>query len=310
MQTILGAGGTIGKELARYLSEYTNQIRLVGRDPQKVNESDHLFSADLTNLSQVMEAVKDTEVAYLTIGLQYNTKIWQVIWPVVMKNVLEACKQHHVKLVFFDNIYMYDSQHIAHMTEDTPINPSSKKGTVRAQISQMLMDEVEKGTIQGLIARSADFYGPDNQQSMLIETVFKNLKNGKKASWLGGVNFKHSFTYTPDAAKATALLGNTEKAFNQVWHLPTASNPLTGKQWIEAFASKMQLPPKLQVAGKTLVRIIGLFNPLMKELVEMMYQYDRDYVFDSSKIENEFGVHPTSYVEGIKYIVNKEYQKT
>jgi len=310
MQTILGAGGTIGKELAKYLSKYTDQIRLVGRDPQKVNESDHLFSADLTNPSQVIEAVKDTEIAYLTVGLKYNTKIWQTTWPVVMKNVIDACKQHHTKLVFFDNIYMYDPQHIANMTEDTPINPSSKKGKVRAQISKMLMDEVEKGAIQGLIARSADFYGPDNQQSMLIETVFKNLKNGKKANWLGGVNFKHSFTYTPDAAKATALLGNTEKAFNQVWHLPTASKPLTGKQWIEAFAREMQLQPKFQVAGKTLVKIIGLFNPMMKELVEMMYQYDRDYVFDSRKFENEFGVQPTSYAEGIKYIVNKEYQKT
>ena len=95
----------------------------------------------------------------------------------------------------------------------------------------------------------------------------------------------------------------THKAENQVWHLPTAKEPPTGRQWIEAFAKEMNVKPKTQLASRTMVKILGLFNPIMKEFVEMLYQYDRDYVFDSSKFEKMFNFNPTSYADGIKQIV-------
>lgn len=303
MQTILGAGGAIGTGLAKELTEYTNQIRLVGRNPEKVNETDELFSCDLTDIKNLFKAVEGSQVVYLTAGFPYKTKVWQKIWPLVMKNVIDACKQHNAKLVFIDNIYMYDPAGLSFMTEDTPVNPCSKKGKVREQIARMLLDEVKAGNLQALIARSADFYGPGIKNSVLLETVFKNLLKGKKANWFCSVDKKHSFTYTPDAAKATAILGNDDKACNQVWHLPTAGNPLTGKEWIEAFATEMNVSPKYMVAGKTIIQILGLFNSMMKEFVEMLYQYDRDYVFDSSKFEKAYNFKPTSYIDGVKNVV-------
>jgi nucleoside-diphosphate-sugar epimerase len=226
-----------------------------------------------------------------------------------MRNVIDACKAHQAKLVFFDNIYMYDPEYLSPMTEETPIRPVSKKGIVRSQIAKMILDEVKNGALQAIIARSADFYGPSIENtSVLTETVFKNFSNGKKAIWLGSVDYKHSFTYTPDAGKATALLGNTIGAYNQVWHLPTAPNPLTGKEWIEIIASEMGVEPNFQVVQKFFVRIIGWFVPIMKETVEMMYQYEQDYVFDSSKFENRFGFRPTPYLEGIRIIVKNDYR--
>lgn len=308
MQTILGSGGAIGIELAKALKTYTNKIRLVSRNPQAVNLNDQLLFADLTKSEDVLKAVDGSEIVYLTVGLPYNTKVWQTTWPILMRNVIDACKTHHSKLVFFDNIYMYDPNYLARMTEDTPIGPVSKKGAVRSQIAKMILDEVENGGLQALIARSADFYGPSiKNTSMLTETVFNNFSNGKKANWMASVKYKHSFTYTPDAGKATALLGNTADAYNQVWHLPTASNPLTGQEWIEAIAKEMAVEPKVQVAPKFLVQVIGLFVPIMKEMVEMMYQYDRDYVFDSSKFERQFDFKPTPYLEGINKIVKEDY---
>jgi nucleoside-diphosphate-sugar epimerase len=308
MQTILGAGGAIGIELARALRTYTNDIRLVSRNPRAVNPGDQLFPADLTKSKAVSNAVEGSKIVYLTVGLPYNKKVWQSSWPILMRNVIDACRLHESKLVFFDNVYMYDPNYLDRMTEETPINPGSKKGMIRADIASMLSSAVDKGHIQALIARSADFYGPSIQNtSVLTEMVFKNLSNGKKANWLGSVNYKHSFTYTPDAGRATALLGNTPDACNQVWHLPTAKDPLTGKEWIEAISKEMKVEPKYQVAPKFLVRLLGIFVPLMKELTEMMYQYDRDYIFDSSKFEGQFKVKPTSYPEGIKEIVKKDY---
>ncbi|MFT6972568.1 MAG: nucleoside-diphosphate-sugar epimerase [Roseivirga sp.] len=310
MQTILGAGGAIGVELAKVLPQYTKDIRLVSRNPKKVNPTDQVMSANLLNLDDVMKAVDGSEVVYATVGFEYNAKVWAENWPKFINNVIKACETHKAKLVFFDNIYMYDPAYLDGMTEETPCSPASKKGAVRAQIADQIMTEVEAGRLTALIARSADFYGPGiDKTSMLNETVFKPFHLGKKANWMGSVDFKHSFTYTPDAAKAVAILGNTEGAYHQVWHLPTAANPYTGQQWIEAIAKAMDAQPKFQVASKFLVKIIGLFVPVMKEMPEMMYQYDRDYVFDSTKFEERFDFTPTPYLEGIKAVIKADFAK-
>lgn len=310
MQTILGAGGAIGTELAKVLPEYTDEIRLVGRNPQKVNETDKLVKADLSDREQAFNAVKGSDIAYLTVGLPYRLEVWETTWPVIMQNVLDACEEYHTKLVFFDNVYMYDPNHLDHMTEHTPINPGSKKGKIRAELVRLLFERIENGNIQAVIARSADFYGPSIENtSVLTETVFKKLAGNKKADWLGADDCKHSFTYTPDAAKGTALLGNTSDAYNQVWHLPTASNPPTGKEWVAMIAKEMGTDPKYRTVSTFLVRIMGIFSPIMREMVEMMYQNDRHYVFDSSKFKERFNISPTPYKEGIKHIITRDYRK-
>lgn len=302
MQVILGSGGAIGNDLAMELKNFTGKIRLASRNPKKINDDDDLFSCDLTKAIEVEEAVKGCEVAYLTVGLPYKTKVWKEQWPLIMKNVIAACKKHKTKLVFFDNIYMYHPNKLSPMTEETEISPISKKGKVRADIAQMVLDEIKSGKLEALIARAADFYGPAITNSVFNEVVFKNLKAGKKANWFCSVNKLHSFTFTPDAAKATALLGNTKTAYNQVWHLPTAE-PLTGKEWIEKVAKELRVEPKTQVVSKFIIKLIGLFNPIMKEFVEMLYQWDRDYNFDSSKFETVFKIKPTPVNDAIQQII-------
>jgi nucleoside-diphosphate-sugar epimerase len=308
MQTILGANGTIGSILANELRTYTNKIRLVSRNPRRVNESDELFPADLTKTEMIEKAVAGSEVVYLVVGLEYKLKIWEEMWPKLMRATLDACIKHKAKLVFFDNVYMYDINAIPHMTEESAINPPSKKGAVRKMLSQMIMDEVKAGKLNALIARSADFYGPDNAKSFVIEMVYKNIRKGKKPYWFLNADKKHSFTYTPDAAKATALLGNTEDAYNQVWHLPTDKNVLTGREFIELFFKEMKGTDKISLIPRWSLRLLGLFIPELKESREMMYQYDRDYFFDSSKFEKRFDFKPTAYKEGIRFTV--QHSKT
>jgi nucleoside-diphosphate-sugar epimerase len=189
------------------------------------------------------------------------------------------------------------------MKEDSPINPPSKKGMVRKEIAGMIMNEVKAGKLTALIARAADFYGPGNEKSFLIEVVYKNLKKGKRPNWFVDADKKHSFTYTPDAARATALLGNTQDAYNQVWHLPTDKNTLTGREIADLFVKEMKVPSKMSVLPMWMIKLIGLFVPFMREMPEMMYQYDRDYFFDSSKFEKRFGIKATPYAQGVKETV-------
>ena len=303
MQTILGANGTIGSVLAKELAQYTGKIRLVSRNPKKVNPGDELFPADLSDPSQVEKAVAGSEIVYLLVGFDYSIRVWQDKWPKLMRATLDACIKHKAKLVFFDNVYLYDKGEIGHMREDSKINPPSKKGQVRKDIADMMMKEVKSGKLSGLIARAADFYGPGNEKSFLIEVVYKNLKKGKKANWFIDADKKHSFTYTPDAAKATALLGNTPDCYDQVWHLPTDKNTLTGRELISLFAAEMKTKDGCSVLPMWLLKILGLFMPFMREMPEMMYQYDRDYFFDSSKFDKRFNFKSTSYQYGIKEIV-------
>lgn len=298
MQTILGSTGVIGTELAKSLTQYTDKIRLVSRNPKSVNSTDQLVIADLTNPDQVLNAVEGSDVVYLTAGLQYKINIWQTQWPIIMKNVISACKTHKAKLVFFDNVYAYGLVK-GWMKEDTLVNPVSKKGEVRAQIAQMIMNEVERGSLDAMIARAADFYGPNTPLSFATVTVFQNLKRGKKAQWFIDANKKHSMTYTPDAGKATAILGNTSSAYNQIWHLPTDKNALTGKEFIELTAKAFGVEPRYTVLKKWMIQVVGTFIPVVKESIEMLYQNEHDYLFESTKFEKAFNFTPTSYQDGI-----------
>jgi nucleoside-diphosphate-sugar epimerase len=308
MQTILGSGGAIGYELAKVLPQYTDKVRLVARNPQAVVGEEELVAADLLNAEQVMHAVAGSEIVYLTVGLPYNKKVWARDWPVVINNTLAACAEHKAKLVFFDNVYMYDPKELNPATEDSTQNPVSQKGKVRKQIAQAVLLASRRGEVEALIARSADFYGPGiAQTSMLNETVIKPLAFGNSANWMGDMDRKHSFTYTPDAAKGTALLGNTPDAYGQVWHLPTADNPPTGRQWIGMVAKALGTKPKGRSVSKTIVRLLGIFVPVMRELVEMIYQYEHDYVFQSNKFEARFKQKPTPYEVGILEVMAHDY---
>ena len=303
MQTILGSGGAIGIPLAKELKNFTNEIRLVSRNPKKVNESDELFPFDANDLSQIERAIAGSEVVYVTIGFEYKIKIWQNMWPPFLKAVIEACKTHHAKLVFFDNVYMYDQSAIPYMTESSLIHAPSKKGEIRQKLHEMIMSEVEKNTLTALIARAADFYGPDNKNSVLNIMVVDNLLKGKKAQAFGDINKIHTYTYTPDAAMATALLGNTIDAYNQVWHVPTTKEKLSTLQWIQLIADELKVNAKIQSVPTWMIHILGLFIPVMKEFPEMMYQYDQDYIFDSTKFEKRFGISATSPKNGIRILL-------
>lgn len=298
MQTILGSSGVIGRELAKVLPKFTNEIRLVSRNPRKINNSDELFKANLLNREEVLKAVEGSEVVYLTVGLEYNINVWRRDWPIVMKNVIEACKRENSKLVFFDNVYSYGKVD-GWMTEETPAKPDSEKGKVRAGLNEMIMNEVKGGNLKAIIAKAADFYGPETPLSFVNIMVFENFKKGKKAQWMLDENKKHSFTYTPDAGKGTAILGNTDSAYNQIWHLPTNKNVLTGKEFIELAAKAMGVKPDYMVVKKWMLSMLGLFNKVIKENNEMLYQNTSDYLFDSSKFEQTFNYKPISYEEGV-----------
>jgi nucleoside-diphosphate-sugar epimerase len=299
MITILGAGGVIGNEVVKLLSVQKQRFRLVARHAHRVPSARETISADLTDKDQAIRAVAGSSIVYLLVGLKYEHRLWAGMWPRIMANTIEACKHSRAKLVFFDNVYMYGQVNGA-MTEETPFNPCSKKGEVRAKIATALIDEWKAGALTAMIARAADFYGPDTPNGLPNVLVFEPLAKNQKASWLANDSVPHSYTYTLDAARSLVALTKSESAWNQTWHVATTPNPPTGKEFIAMAAKEFGVAPRYRILSRPMVRVIGWFNPLVGEVHEMLYQNDSPYLFDSSKFERAFSFSSTPYAEGIQ----------
>lgn len=304
-QTILGAGGAIGTELAKCLSSYTKNIRLVSRNPKKINPSDEVLIADLSVKEQVEKAVESSEIVYLTVGFDYNTRLWQKLWIPLIKNVIEACQKYNCRLVFFDNVYAIGGNNVCHITEETPISPTSKKGEVRAEVDKLILKAIESNKIKAIIARAPDFFSEIKDRSLLMNLIYDNLAKNKKAQWFCNAKVIHTTGYAPDLAKGTAILGNTPQAYNQIWNLPTDPHKITGEEWINLFAQEMNKSNKYQVLPGWGMKLLGLFVPILKEMYEMRYQYDRDYYFDSTKFIKTFNYTPTDNKTAVKQTIEK-----
>ena len=299
MITILGAGGAISNEVVKLLAARKLPFRLVGRNPILTPGASQVVPADLCDQDQTERAVAGSDVVFLLAGLKYDHKVWAQLWPRIMANTIEACKRANARLIFFDNVYMYGRVAGA-MTEDTPFNPISKKGEIRARIASTLINEWKSGNLTAMIARAADFYGPHAKTGIPNAMVFEPMTKKQKAMCLVNDSFTHSYTYTPDAAQALITLTEAESAWNQTWHLPTAPNALTGKEFITQVAGAMGAAPNYRVLRPLMIRIFGWFKPVVGEVYEMLYQNDSPYLFDSSKYAQAFGFAGTPYSEGIR----------
>jgi nucleoside-diphosphate-sugar epimerase len=299
MHTILGAGGPVANALTQELINHNETIRLVSRKQVNTNNNPKVTwqKADLLNYEEILSAAKGSTVIYLVAGLVYDKDIWQAQWPVIMQNVINVTKTTGARLIFFDNVYMYGLVN-GSMTEDTPYKPSSVKGGIRASIAEMLMNEVKVGNIRATIARAPDFYGTETTNSFIDMMVLSNYSKKQNAKWIGNPNCKHNFIYVPDAGKAMFLLGQNPDSDNQIWHLPTPP-AITGKQFLNIAASVYKVKPKYSSINKVMLWLVGLFQKVVMGTVEMYYQYDHDYIFDSSKFEKAFNFKPTSYEDGI-----------
>jgi len=307
MQTILGANGQIGEELARELKRnFTSSIRIVSRDAKKINDTDEVFSADLSIREKAIEAVKGSEIAYFTLGLPISSDLWEKEFPLILRNVIDACKINKTKLVFFDNTYMYPQDDRV-LTEETAFAPVGRKGRVRREMAEMLLKEMESGELEGVICRAPEFYGPGKTQSITNTLIFNTIKEGKKLKVPLSPNKKRSLIWTPDASRATALIGNTPDAFGQTWHLPVDKSHPTYNEFIRMASGIYSRDLKYSVVPKFMFKIGSFFNKSVKELLELLPRYEHDNIFDDSKFRKKFpNFQVTSYEQGVCIIKDEQ----
>ncbi len=303
MQTILGANGQIAVELARELKrKYTSNLRLVSRRPRQVNDTDTLVSANLLDAGQTAEAVQGSRIVYFTAGLPPDTQLWETQFPVMLKNVLTACRAAGASFVYFDNTYMYP-QDVRLQTEDTHFAPVGRKCQIRAAMASMALKEMARGEIPVLIARAPEFYGPGKTQSFTNALVIDRLKAGKTPRVPVRDDTRRTLIWTPDASRALALLSNTPHAFGQTWHLPCCDDRPTYQAFVTLACEAFERPVAYRIVGRWTFIAVGLFARQVREIRELLPRYAHDNLFDSSKFKRRFPeFEVTSYQRGIDLI--------
>ncbi|SMG49244.1 NAD dependent epimerase/dehydratase family protein [Marivirga sericea] len=177
IHTVLGASGAIGRAVIKELQTKDYQIRAVERNP-RIKKLECIV-ADLLIADDTIQAINGSAYVYLCVGLPYETKIWQRDWPLVMQNVINACEKTNAILIFLDNVYMYERPFPVPFSENQPQNPSTAKGKARKQTADILLTAIANKRIQGVIGRSADFYGEYAKNSMFYPSFLENLLKGK-----------------------------------------------------------------------------------------------------------------------------------
>ncbi len=289
---VLGGNGVAGRETVRSLVARGLTTASVGRRPSVV-EGARSVMADLTSAPDVSRALANADVAYLTVGLPYSARAWARQWPVILNNTIEAALVHGTHLVYLDNVYAYGRVGRP-MTERTPLEPSSRKGRVRAAALAALDDAASRG-LRVTVGRSADFYGPGATTSAFNTFVIDRVAADRDGTWLFDADQPHSLTYTRDIGEALAVLGTSATARGGVWHLPTAP-ALTGREYIRLAAGESTTA---RVMRMRTMRIGALFNRDARETLEMSYQYTAPYVFESTAFEAAFGLRATPIADGI-----------
>ena len=293
---VLGGNGVIGRQTVGALLANGYTPASVGRRACTYEGAVSVI-ADLLDRADVACALRGAQVAYLVAGLPYSSRVWAQQWPVIVGNTVDVALEQGTHLVYLDNVYAYGRVE-GPMTENTPINPCSRKGRVRAAA----LDRLDQGAALGLavtIGRSADFYGPGASTSVFNTFALDKIAAGKTGTWLLDADQPHSLTYTPDIGRALAVLGTAEEARGRTWHLPTAP-ALTGRQYVQLAAG---VGAPATVMGLATLRVGALVNTAARETLEMRYQYTAPCVLDSTAFETTFGHAPTPVAEGIAAVL-------
>lgn len=299
--------GVVGLAVADELARLGLPTALASRTaPTAAGHAATHRCVDAIDFDALLEASSDASHVYVTLGLPYDTRVWQRDWPVAIEHFVAAARVHRFKLVFFDNVYPYGPTPLrVPMSEDHPQQPPSRKGKIRKALDDRLWRAVHEEGLRLVIGRSADFYGPGVRSSMLYAAAIERQLRGKAAQWIGSPDKRHSYTYTPDAARGLVTLALDDDATGKAWHLPTAEPAPTTRALLEHSAALLGAPNKVQVMPMPLVRVLKWFVPILREVEEMLYQNDGDYVFSSAAFMRRYpDFLVTSYAEGIEAMVN------
>ncbi len=299
---VLGTGA-IGRAIAEELVRRGESVRMVNRSGRmdEVPAGVEVMASDLYDQAQVKEVTRGAKVVYQSAQPHYYE--WPEKFPPLQKSIIAGLSGSGAKLVIVENLYMYGETNGKPLTEDMPYNAHTRKGKVRAELSEAALAAQRDGKLRVTIGRGSDYFGPWGTDSSMGSIVFHRLLQGKAAQMAGSAKMPHTHTYIPDFGKALVILGERAEADGLAWHVPNDMPRITQGELIQMVSDEVGVNAKVQAAGKFMMSLIGLFVPELKETVEMLYEFEKPFIVDSSKFEKTFGMKATPMREAIKETV-------
>ncbi len=290
---VLGARGAVGAAVVAELQAH-------GRDVLALRRTD----ADARTPGALGPYVTGASHVYLCLGLPYTAAIWERDWPAVMTNVLDTCQAAGARLIFLDNTYMYGPPPLATpFGEDHPQQPVTRKGKARKRTADLALAAHREGRVRVVIGRAADFYGPGAANSPLYIRFLENILAGKAPQTFMPQGPRHTWACTSDLGRALVRLALDEAAYGDVWHLP-AGPALTVEDMADLFRRETGRDFRVSFIPPGVVRLLGLFNPAVREVSEMGYQFRSDYVIDWSRFRARYpDAGATPYEAGVHAMV-------
>src|SRR5215210_4629571 len=300
LHAIFGTG-PVGLAVMDELVSKGKRVRMVNRSGRAdVAEGVEIVGGDAADPTFAREVSVGASVVYFALNPPYDK--WPELFPPLQAGVLEGASSAGAKLVAVENLYMYGTTGGRPITEDLPYAPNTRKGTVRARMAEELIEAHKSGKVRVAVGRASDFFGPRALTSAAGAQVFGRAVAGKSAQVAGDPDQPHTYTYAPDIGRGLAILGEREEALGQAWHLPSPET-LTTRRFVEMIFEEAGKPARIQAAPKILLRAIGLFNPGIRETIEMLYEFEEPFVVDDSRFEREFGEQATPLREAIQRTV-------
>jgi nucleoside-diphosphate-sugar epimerase len=291
MHVVFGTG-PLGLAVMRELRRRGKNVRMVNRSSRVRFEKDaqtQVGGANAADPIQTREACEGAAVVYHCIGLPYAR--WAE-FPAIATGIVEGAASAGAKLIYADNLYAYGAVNQP-MTEGMPLAATTIKGRIRAEVAQALIRANDSGKVRVAIARGSDFFGPFvREASMMGSRVFARALQGKAAQIIGNPDRLHTYTFIDDFAKALVTAGEREEALGAAWHVPSAP-ALTTRAFIEKIFASLGKSARISVMPRFMISLLGKFDAAMRELQEMLYQAELDFVMDSRRFETTFGMQPT-----------------
>jgi nucleoside-diphosphate-sugar epimerase len=292
---VIVGSGPVGTTTALLLADLGHRVRVITRSGSgPTHPNIERVALDATNVAGVTKATAGATAIYNCVNPPYHR--WPTDWPPLANAMLAAAEASGAVLVIMGNLYGYGPM-TRPMKESDPLGSTGVKGGVRIKMWRDALAAHESGRIRATEVRASDFIGPGVLQSHLGERVIPKLLKGKGVQVVGNPDMAHSFTFMPDVARALVTAATDERAWGKAWHVPT--NPATTSREMITMMSKIAGVAPVKVSGipNALLKVGGLFSPLFRELPEMLYQFDRAFIVDSSLFTSTFGQTPTPLQE-------------
>jgi nucleoside-diphosphate-sugar epimerase len=301
LHVIFGTG-PVGLTLADELMARGRWVRLVNRSGKgEVAPGAELVKGDVLRSEAVRDLTAGAAVVYHAANVAYQDQV--AIMRQMQRSILAGVAASGAKLVVMDTLYMYGRTHGRVMTENTQFAATTRKGRMRGQLAEEYLKADREGQVRVTLARSADFYGPRVLNSVLGDRVFPQALAGKRVQLMGNIDLPHSYSYIGDVARSLAVLGENEAAFGRAWHVPVTPPTMSQRAMVQVIGQVLSKRVRVLAFPKLAIRTFGLFDPFMREFVEMFYQYQEPQIVDASAIANAFGVTATPVEEAIRNTV-------